>query len=299
MKITVLGTSSMVPTKERNVTSIYLEHNGEGILIDCGEGTQRQMTYAGIPRTKVKKVFITHWHGDHTSGLVGLIQTIGHSMENAEIEVYGPIGTKEYMHHLMNSCSFYNQVGIKIIEINAGKLKTIINNSEYQVQAINLEHSIPCIGYSFIQKDKYNINVKKAEILGIKPGPLMGELTRKGEVIIGKKTIKIGDVATVNKGKKISFIFDTRLVQNCFILAKDADLLISESSFAHGLSEKADEFKHLTTKDAATIAIEANVKKLMISHYSQRYKTTEQLKEELDDFFPNNIVAYDLMTLKI
>ena len=106
INITILGTSSMVPTKDRNVQSIYLDYNGEGILFDCGEGTQRQMNIAGINRTKVKKILITHWHGDHVSGLIGLIQTLGNSKYASKLEIYGPKGTKRFMNNLLNSCVF-------------------------------------------------------------------------------------------------------------------------------------------------------------------------------------------------
>lgn len=299
MKLTVLGTSSMVPTKDRNVTGIYFEHKGEGLLLDCGEGTQRQMSIAGINRIKVKKVLITHWHGDHVSGLVGLIQTIGHGAEEPELEIFGPEGSKEVMHHLMNSCIFYNKVKIKIHEINSKNLKTVHENGEYKIEAINVQHSVPCVAYSFIVKDQYNIDVNKAASLGIKPGPKMGELQKKGKTIIDGKTVNVEEVGKLKKGKKVSFIFDTRICKPCFDISDEADLLICESSFTQEHAERAAKVKHLSTKDAADIATQANVKKLVITHFSQRYKDTDKLKEEITDLFPDSIVAFDLMNLKL
>jgi ribonuclease Z len=299
MKITILGTSSMVPTKDSNVTGIYFEHKGEGFLLDCGEGTQRQMSIAGINRIKVKKILITHWHGDHVSGLVGLIQTIGHGAEEPELDIYGPVGSKEVMYHLMRSCLFYNRVNIRVHEIDATKLKTVVDNGEYQIQAINLEHSVPCLGYNFIVKDKYNINVPKAAEAGIKPGPLMGKLQKTGSVKIGNKTVNVEDVGTKKKGKKVSFIFDTRICPQCMELANKSDLLISESSFEQQHAERAAKVKHLSTKDAADIATQAQVKKLVITHFSQRYKDRDNLKQEITDLFPNSAVAYDLMNIKL
>ncbi|MFQ5475351.1 MAG: MBL fold metallo-hydrolase, partial [Candidatus Nanoarchaeia archaeon] len=118
MQITFLGTSSMVPTKERNVSGIFLEYRGEGILLDCGEGTQRQMNMTGIKRTSVKKVLLSHWHGDHVSGLIGLIQTLGNAEENARLMIFGPKGTKKRMEHMMNCAAFENKVELVIEELD-------------------------------------------------------------------------------------------------------------------------------------------------------------------------------------
>lgn len=299
MKLTVLGTSSMVPTKERNVTGIYFEHKGEGLLLDCGEGTQRQMSIAGINRIKVKKVLVTHWHGDHVSGLVGLIQTIGHGAEEPVLEIFGPKGSKEVMSHLMKSCIFYNKVKIIIHEIDSKELITVAENKDYIIQVINVEHSVPCLAYSFIIKDQYNINVEKAAKLGIKPGPKMGELQKKGQTKVGNKIVKVEEVGKLKKGKKVSFIFDTRICKQCIELAENADLLISESSFEQQHAERAAKVKHLSTKDAANIAIKAKVKKLLITHFSQRYKNTKTLKKEIKELFPESQVAHDLMEIKL
>ncbi len=299
MKLTILGTSSMVPTKDRNVTGIYFEHEGEGMLLDCGEGTQRQMSIAGINRIKVKKVLITHWHGDHVSGLVGLIQTIGHGAEEPELDVYGPKGSKEVMHHLMRSCIFYNKVKINIHETDSKKITVLHENDKYRIEAINVQHSVPCVAYSFIIKDQYNIDVAKAAKFGIKPGPKMGELQKKGKTVIQGKTVKVEEVGTLKKGKKLSFIFDTRICKPCFDIAENADLLICESSFEQKHAERAAEVKHLSTKDAADIATQANVKKLLITHFSQRYKDTNTLRQEITDLFPNSLVAFDLMNIKV
>ncbi|MAE13331.1 ribonuclease Z [Candidatus Woesearchaeota archaeon] len=299
MEITFLGTSSMVPTKERNTQAIYLEYKGEGFLIDCGEGTQRQMNIAGIKRNKVRKILISHWHGDHVSGLIGLIQTIGNIEGDQEITLYGPKGTKECMDHLMHSCIFENKLTLSIIELDINNLSTVHETDEYKIEAIPLEHSVPSLGYSFTEKERRKINMAKANKLGLKEGPFIGKLSQGKEVTFKGKKITPDDVSTILPSKKTAFILDTQICENSMILAKDADLLITESSFASALKEKAEEYKHLTAGDAALIANNANVKKLILTHLSQRYKTPEEILHDAQTTFPNVEVAFDFMKVNI
>jgi ribonuclease Z len=151
INITLLGTSCMVPTKERNVASIYLEFNGEGMLFDCGEGTQRQMNIANINRNKVKRIFISHWHGDHVSGIVGLIQTINNSIEGATLEIYGPRETQKRFSSMLGAVYFDNRVRFKIIELDIDKLTRFLETESYYLEAIPLEHNVPCLGFNFIE----------------------------------------------------------------------------------------------------------------------------------------------------
>lgn len=150
--MTFLGTGSMVPTKERNVIGMFLSYKNKGILFDCGEGTQRQMNIAGINRNKVNYVLLSHWHGDHVSGLIGLIQTLGNqNIQNEErptLHVYGPKETEERVEHMLKTCIFENKVVLEIHEIipKRNELLTILESEDFFVQATNLEHSVPCLG---------------------------------------------------------------------------------------------------------------------------------------------------------
>jgi ribonuclease Z len=298
-EITFLGTASMVPTKERNVQGIYIEYKGEGILVDCGEGSQRQMNIAGLNRLKVKKVLISHWHGDHVSGLIGLIQTLGNTDEPGVLSIYGPQGTEERMHHLLNSCIFDLRIKIEIKELNIKKKTMFFENEEYMLEAIPLDHSVPCVGYSFIEKDTRKINLEKAKKLGLIEGPLLGKLQRGDSVKIKDKTIHPDDVSTIKKGKKVAFIMDTALTEGCYELAENADILISEATFESSKKEKASQFKHLTAEQVALIANRSGVKKLILTHFSQRYKSLADLEEEAKGFFPQTTLAYDFLKLKL
>ncbi|MBU1976309.1 MAG: ribonuclease Z [Nanoarchaeota archaeon] len=301
MQLTILGTSSMVPTKERNVSGIFLDYNGDCMLIDCGEGTQRQMNIAGINRNKVKKVLITHWHGDHVSGLIGLIQTLGNSeIEEPTLHVFGPKGTKERMFHLMNTVSFESKVNVKVKDLDPrGKLLKFFENTDYALECIDMRHSTPCLGYSFVEKDKLRIQMPKAKKLGLKEGPLIGKLQRGETVKVKGKEITPEMVATQQKGKKVTFIMDTQQTNNTLVLAESADLLVIETTYLAEKEENALKFKHMTTNQVGMIAHTAGVKKMIMTHFSQRYKETGEFEKEARLHFPESYAAYDFMKIKV
>ncbi|HHE36464.1 MAG TPA: ribonuclease Z [Candidatus Woesearchaeota archaeon] len=300
MEITILGTSCMVPTKERNVQAIYIEYKGEGILLDCGEGTQRQMNIAGINRNKVRKILITHWHGDHVSGLIGLLQTISNNENPQRVTLFGPIQTKQRILYMLKSVGFeHNKLRLDVKELNPRGVEKVFQNKDYYIECAYMDHRMPCLGYSIVEKNKRKINMTKAKKLGLREGPLIGKLQR-GQIITFKgRTIKPEDVSYIQKGKKLTVILDTLPCTNAYELAKNADLLIAEAAYLAELEEKGQEYKHLTTKDAALIATKANVNKLIITHFSQRYKTTRELQDEIRTFFKNSRAAYDFMKLKL
>lgn len=299
----------MVPTKERNVMGMFLIYNDKGILIDCGEGTQRQMNIAGINRNKINYILISHWHGDHVSGLIGLIQTIGN--QNAQfreetgntttLHIYGPKETEERIEHLLKTCIFENKLNLEIHEIipKRNEILTILDKEEFAIEAGNLDHGIPCLGYTFIEKDKRKIDMKKCNALGLKEGPLIGKL-QNGEVVFFKeKEIHPELVSTMQKGKRISFIMDTGMCENAVTLSKNVDLMVCEAAYASIHDEKADSNKHLTAKQAGLMANNANAAKLILTHVSQRYKTNEEITEDVKDVFASAEVAYDFMKVKM
>lgn len=299
IEMTFLGTSSMVPTKDRNVQGIYLDYKGEGILVDCGEGSQRQMNIAGINRLKVKKILISHWHGDHVSGMIGLIQTIGNVPEPGTLIIFGPQGTKEKMHHLLNSCIFDLRIEIEVNELNIKNKAVIYENEDYMIEAAPLDHSVPVLGYTFIEKEKRKINMAKAKKLGIPEGPLIGKLQSGKTVKHDGKEIHPDDVSTLTAPKKIAFILDTTLTKNCYELAQNADVLVTEATYLSEQKKQAEQYKHMTTEGAALIANNSNVKKLILTHFSQRYKSLHELEKEAKEIFPNTFLAFDFMKVKL
>ncbi len=299
MEVLFLGTSSMVPTKERNVSSIFLEHKGECFLIDCGEGTQRQLNIAGINRLRIKNVLITHWHGDHVSGLTGLLQTLSSADNEPELTLYGPKCSEENLNMLLKATLHKPRFKLSVKELLSKKLETFKETKDYYLQCAPLSHGVPVLGYAFVEKDQRRIDMDKARRLGLKEGPLIGRLKAGEEVKVKGRSIKPEQVSWVEKGKKVAVILDTALCENCYSLAEGADLLICESTYNSDLEGKAKEYKHLTASQAALIAKKAGVKKLVLTHFSQRYKDVEPLLEEARSVFRNTVAAKDFLKLKL
>lgn len=290
----------MVPTKERNVQAFYIEYKGEGILIDCGEGTQRQLNIMGKSRNKIKKILITHWHGDHVGGIAGLLHTLSNSEYKERLMIYGPEGTKKRLNHLMLAVDIPKNISIEVEELNPkGKLIKFFENDEYELLCIDMKHTTECLAYSFIEKDKVRIDMNKAQKLGIKEGPKAGELKRGKSVKIRNKVVKPEDVLYKIKGKKVTFIPDTIWNNNTIKIAENSDIIISESTYCENEKEKAEEYSHLTCEQAARIAQISNSKKLILVHFSQRYKELTEMLEEAKIIFPNTELGFDFMKIRL
>jgi len=298
MKLTFLGTSSMIPTKDRNPSSILLTDKNENILIDCGEGTQRQLRKIGVSPTKITKILITHWHGDHILGLPGLIQTIAAAEYDKTLEIFGPKGTKKFMKQMIELFLSKRSLKLKLKIHEIKESKNFYETEDYYLASKNLKHTMPVIGYSFIQKDKRNINIDYTKKFGLVKDPILKKL-KDGKTISYKgNKISPKDATILKKGKKVSIITDTEYFKDISKFVKNSDLLICESTFEKSLKEKAKEYKHMTSEDAAKIAKEANVKKLFLTHFGQRYKTTTNLEKEAKKIFPNTKAAKDFLEIK-
>ena len=277
MELVFLGTSAMVPTKERNHSALFIKYGKEGILVDCGEGTQRQFKLADESATKITKIIISHWHGDHVLGLPGLLQTLSASeygTKETPLEIYGPKGTKKHIELMLQAFPFDNKLDIKIKEIKDG---VFINTDDFEIEAYELDHSTPCIGFKFREKDKRRIEVAKVKKIGIPDGPLLGKLQQNKAITFNGKKISPKETTYVVPGKIIGIITDTGQCRNCLEIAEGTDILICEATFMESEVEKAEQYKHLTIKQGALIAHTANTKKLILTHFSQRYKDKAEI----------------------
>ncbi len=297
IKVTFLGTGSMVPTKERNHIAVLVSYKDENILVDCGEGTQRQLRFADISPTKVTKILISHWHGDHVLGLPGLMYSLATCEYSKTLEIYGPKGAKEFMSHLLKGFAYKDQISYEIHEVEDG---IFFNGKDFMLEAKSLVHTAPCLGYAFVEKNKRNIDVEYLKKnYGLSKHPILRDLQAGKDIVWKDKKISADKATRITKGKKIVFVSDTAYCKSAVDLAKDSDLLVCESTYLSDLKDKAKDYLHLTAEQAGEIAKKAKVKKLVLTHFSQRYKDVREIESEAKKVFKNSVCAKDFMTLQL
>ncbi len=296
IKLIFLGTSDGIPTKKRNHSSILLNYDEETILIDCGEGTQRQLRIAGQNPLKITKILLTHLHADHTLGLAGLLATLSLGSYNKMLKIYGPKGTKKFFKNLFKMFEFKPDFNLEIKEVN----KKFFENEKFYLESEKMEHNISCNAYSFVLKSKRRIDKKKLKKLKIPSIPLLKRLKEGRNIKYLGRNIKYKEVTYLEPEKKISFILDTKINKRVYKISKNSDLLICESTFEEALEEKAKEHFHLTTKQAGEIAKKSNCKKLILTHLSGRYENDEdKMLAEAKKYFKNTLLAHDFDNFSI
>jgi len=286
----------MVPTKERNQSGVLIIYGSEGILIDCGEGTQRQLKVAGIKLTKITKILISHWHGDHVLGIPGLIQSMSASGYEKTLNIYGPVGTKKFMEKMFGVFLFDRRIDICVYEVKKGNF---FEDRTLVLEAEHLNHNIETLGYNIVEKGKRKINLRFVKKLGIPEGPLLGKLQEGKSIIWEGKKVGVDKATNVVKGKRITIISDTVPCKGADKLAKNSDLLVCEATYASNLENKGEEHSHMTAKQAAELANRSNVKKLVLTHFSARYKNTRELEEDARNCFGNVLCAKDFMKINL
>ena len=297
MEITFLGTSSAVPSKQRNHAGIIIKYFKDTLLFDCGEGTQRQLTYAKISPMKINKIFITHFHGDHVLGLAGLIQSMGFRGREEDLNIYGPKGLGKIINAAFKIGYFQLNYNINIHEIGEG---IVVETDEYIIRSIIAEHNIDNISYSVYEKKKPRFLREKAIELGVPVGPAFGKLHNGQEVEVNGKVIKPEQVlGPPREGKKVTYSGDTRPCEKLIELARNSDVLIHEATYEYADLDKAIEHCHSTSKEAAEIAKKANVKLLALTHISPRYMTDINIKNEAREIFENTVVVSDFTEIDI
>jgi ribonuclease Z len=295
MQIIFLGSGSGIPTLERNHPSIWLDYRGDRFLWDCGEGTQRQILKAKLPLMKISKIFITHWHADHFAGLLGMIESFNLEGRRKPVLIFGPQANRFI--DAISELSYWDfgfDVIAKDIPFEGDEITEIFKTKDYKIFSTPTEHRIPSVGYAFKENDRWKIDVKKAKKFGLEPGKKMKELKEEGEVKVKGKIVKLEDVGKVTKGLKVVYSGDTRPSRNLMKLAEGADLLIHESTFLDSPT-----LGHSTAKQAARIAKKAKVKKLILTHFSKRYKDTSDFLKSAKEVFPNTRLARDFLKVKV
>jgi len=299
MEITFLGTSGCVPTEKRNLSSTLINHLNQFYLFDCGEGTQRQMRISGINFMRIDHVFLTHLHADHFLGLGGMIQSMDFMERTRELNIHGPVGTQNAISNLLAAGTFIlDSLTVKIHEITEPGL--VYEDKQAIVSCAKSIHTANSLAYCFMEKPHRKFMKQKALDLGIPEGRLFSKLQHGMEVEVDGKKFTPDDVlGDPIPGRKVVISGDTRPTKNIIELAEDADVLVHDATFSDVDLENTKDSAHATAKQAAEIAVEANVKKLFLSHISQRYTEPKLLEEEARSVFPESFVAEDFLSVKV
>lgn len=300
LRIIFLGTAASIPTNDRSLPSIIIQREGDILMFDCGEGTQRQMIRAGIGLNRNMLIFITHMHGDHILGLPGILQTMSLLGRDKPLEIYGPPGIGDFMESIVRTVRFWLSFPVNIHEIE--REGTVYEGKEYEVQAVWAEHTIPSLAYALIEKPRPGkFYPEKAMALGVPKGPLWSMLQRGIEVKLPDgRVIRPSDVlGPPRAGRKIVYSGDTRPSDKVIELARDADVLIHEATLGDELAERAREEGHSTPSEAAQVALKANVKLLVLTHISARYTSPEKLLEQARRVFSETRIPNDLDCIEI
>jgi ribonuclease Z len=297
MQVILLGTGAALPTPERWTSGTAVLYEGEMLLFDCGEGTQLQLRKAGLRHGRLSRIFITHMHGDHVIGIMGLLMTMELSGRERPIELYGPAALADYVATSAQLLRTGFRYPIIFHEATPG---TICQTETYVVECLPLNHRIPTYGYALQEREKPGtFDVARAEALGIPMGPLYGRL-QKGEPVTlpDGRTVHSHDVlGPPKRGRRLGYCLDTRPCPEAALLARDADLLLYDSTLAAGAEAEAAEKGHSTSRQAAVLAKEAGVKRLVLTHISARYTNPRELLVGLEGLHDDIIVARDLMEL--
>ncbi|MER7981401.1 ribonuclease Z [Streptomyces sp. NPDC095817] len=293
-ELVVLGTASQVPTRHRNHNGYLLRWDGEGLLFDPGEGTQRQMLRAGVAAHDLNRICVTHFHGDHALGLPGVIQRVNLDRVPHEVTAHYPLSGQHFFERLRHSTAYRETVGITEAPVaDDGVLAT---TPAYTLEARRLSHPVESFGYRLVEPDGRRMLPERLDEHGIK-GPDVGVLHREGTL----RGVSLDDVSEVRRGQRFAFVMDTRLCEGVDALAEDCDLLVIESTFLDGDHQLASDHGHLTAGQAGRVAKQAGVRHLVLTHFSQRYSDPAAFEHEARaaGFDGELTVAHDLVRVPV
>lgn len=296
-ELVVLGTASGVPTRHRNHNGYLLLWDGEGLLFDPGEGTQRQLLLAGVPASSVTRLCLTHFHGDHCLGVPGVVQRLSADGVQHTVRAYFPASGSEYFARLRHACVFHERVDLWEVPVAADG--PVAEGTFGALEAMRLDHSVDAIGYRLVEPDGRRFVPERLADYGI-AGPDVGELQRAGSLRVGDRIVALSDVSAPRRGQRFAFVMDTRLCDAVYALADGVDLLVIEATFLTEDAELATRYGHLTARQAAQVAAECEVRRLVLTHFSQRYIDTTGHRDEAAEVFGGDlIVAEDLARIAV
>ena len=299
LSVTILGNNSAVPAFNRHPTSQVVSHDGNNFLVDCGEGTQIQMIKYKIRRGKISHIFISHLHGDHYFGLVGLLNTFGLLNHIQELHVYGPAPLQQIIEMQMKVAETILPYPLFFHILSMHEV--LVDNNRIRITAFPTTHRIECYGFLFEEKEgKRKLLIDKVRKLDI-PLSFYSSLQEGLDYITPRGQVIKNDLVTTasERGKKYAFCADTRYDEGMIKYIYGADMIYHEATYLDNMKEKATERFHCTTKQAAEIARKAMVKKLLIGHFSSKNNTLEQFEMESKEVFPNPELAIEGVTYEV
>ena len=292
-ELVVLGTASQAPTRVRNHNGYLLRWDDEGFLFDPGEGTQRQMAFAGVSASDITRLCLTHFHGDHCLGVPGVVLRLNLDRVPHAVVAHYPASGAEFFARLRRSTPFYETVELREEPVTADGV--IADGGFGTFSAMRLDHTTEAFGYRLVEPDGRRMLPELLAERGI-AGPDIGRLQRDGSL----GDVHLDDVSTVRPGQRFAFVMDTRLCDAVYALAEGADMLVIESTFLDTEAGIAADYGHLTARQAASVAEECGVRTLVLTHFSQRYQDPSLFMAEAKAVFGGTVVvAEDLMRIPV
>ncbi len=298
MEIVFLGTSGSMPSPKRNVPAIAIKRGGEIILMDCGEGTQRQFMLSKLSFMQVTRILLSHFHGDHFLGLPGLVMTMALNDRSDPLDIYGPPGTIHTVKALLKLNLFKPTFETRVHDMDSGDA---VDCGEYTISVVRSNHQVPTLAFALEEKVRPGkFDLEKAKELGIPEGPLYRKLQLGKAIKVGNRTIKPEMVVgPTRRGRKIVYTSDTRPNPDLVSFAYECDVLIHDSTVESSLEEQANEYGHSSARQAAEVAKASGARFLFLTHISPRYGDPVAIEAEAKEIFPSSLVAHDFMEYEV
>lgn len=296
-ELVVLGTASHLPNRERNHNGYLLRWDGHGFLFDPGEGTQRQMTLAGVSANDVTRICLTHFHGDHCLGLPGIVQRLSADGITRPVHAHYPASGHEYFRRLRYATPFHEIAELREEPVTGDG--QVAAGSFGTLRARALDHRVDTVGYRLVEPDGHRVLPDRLARFGV-TGPRIGELKREGTVRVDGRTVHLDEVSEPKRGQRAAFVMDTRLCDAVYDLADGVDLLVVEATYLDEQADLAEQYAHMTASQAGHVAARCGVRRLVLTHFSQRYPDKEPFRLQAAAHFSGDVVlAEDLRRIPV
>jgi ribonuclease Z len=295
-ELVVLGSASQTPTRHRNHNGYLLRWDNRAILFDPGEGTQRQLLLSGTSATRIHHICITHFHGDHCLGLPGMLQRLSLDRVNHPVDVLYPSSGQVYFDRLRHASAYQDHLDVRPVPVTGDGPISV--DDHLTIEAVRLDHDPETFGWRVVEPDGIRMLPDRLTALGIE-GPDVGRLAADGALEHGGRRVGIHEVSEPRRGQRMAFVMDTGICDAAVDLAGTADLVVCEATFASADAHLARRYRHLTAADAARVARDAGARRLVITHFSQRYPDVRVLLDEARAVFDDVVAAVDLLRVPV